>query len=124
MTDPKDAVVVGTAVTDQTAPGTDVVPAAFVVQRPKPVPRDGLDPKSMEALRNRPVEIHAGAVIYRGVLVGADTEEVFLRTDLRYTSVPLERVARIIPTDVKPAPLPKGSVDPSFFHPMPGEDEG
>jgi hypothetical protein len=118
--------LLGMETTDPGAPAPDAVPAAFVAVQPKkdrPPESKGLDPKSLEALKNRMVEVYANGVTYRGILQGSDGEEIYLRGELRYVTVAMERVARLVPLDVKPAPLSTGIVDPTFYEALQGVDE-
>jgi len=109
--------VLGTLESDSGSVSTDVVPTAFTVTRPKKDPELSLrDPKTLEAMRNKEVIVHANAVEYRGTLLGCDGEEVFLRTELRYVSVLLERVSRVELQTQKLPPLDNGILTESFLN--------
>lgn len=103
----------------------ETVPAVLVADLPrKPLePRSERDPKAFEALKNRPVEVHANGVVYRGILQGSDGLELYLRTDTRYITVSMERVSRVVATDKPPQPLAQTGVDPAYFKPLPGEED-
>lgn len=87
-----------------------VIPAAFAtaVKRDEPLP---LEPHTFEALRGEVVVVRAHGFLYRGVLVGADEAELYLRGELRWVVLPLAHV-----TDVRrdqpnhvPLGLPAGT---------------
>lgn len=72
----------------------DAVPAAFsrtVTRRT----HDDLEPFSFEGLRGASVVVRANGFTYRGVLVGADEGEIYLRGELRYIVLPLSSVTGV-----------------------------
>jgi hypothetical protein len=53
----------------------------------------------LERLKGQSVEVVYNTIIYRGVLIGASEEEVFLQTPMQWVSLPLEGI-----TEVRKAP--------------------
>jgi hypothetical protein len=76
----------------------DVVPVAFATRR---LPQwqeheERLRPWSFQRLRGQPVVVRANGFLYRGLLAGADEEELYLRGELRWIVLPLERVTSLV----------------------------
>jgi hypothetical protein len=74
----------------------ELVPAAFSRVVKKPV-RDELKPFTFEAYKGREVIVRSNGFTYRGVLIGADEDELYLRSEMRWIVLPLSQI-----TDVKP----------------------
>lgn len=73
-----------------------LVPASFSVTLPK---RDEEPSKlrahNFEQLKHRAVVVIANGFTYRGVFVGADDEDVYLRGELRWWVLPLSTVTTV-----------------------------
>lgn len=127
MNDPKkpgplpDSVMLGEGQSGEYPP-VGTVPTELVATIPKrDPPNAGLDPKSLEAMKNKEVEVYANGIVYRGMLQGTDGEDIYLRTDLRYVTVALERVSRVVLKDAPKERLDKGTVDQSFYDAKPDD---
>ena len=82
----------------------DIVPAAFVAERPKR--REELKgkppPAYLQTLKYRHVEVRAQGLVYTGKLEGSDEQELYLRGASRYVVLPLETVTSVRPLDNPP----------------------
>ncbi len=76
-----------------------LVPSAFTVTLAGRDDDQPLKAWTFETLKNRLVVVRANGFVYRGRLVGADEEELYLRGELRWFVLPLSTV-----TAVKPDP--------------------
>ncbi len=74
----------------------DVVPVPFGVAVPRREHYE-LSRFSLEDLKGAPVRVRANGFEYRGVLVGADEHEVYLRGEMRWVVLPLSDVTAVIP---------------------------
>ena len=75
----------------------DVVPAAFAVAVGRRDAEPGrLARHSFDALKHRAVILVANGFTYRGVFVGADDDDVYLRGELRWFVLPLATVSSIV----------------------------
>lgn len=93
------------------------LPTAFVATRPKKRPDDDDDapPFTFERLKGRLVDVRAGGFDYRGTLIGADENEIYLRAETRWVVLPLDRVTRVVAA-AKP-PRPSAGTPPGFGQP-------
>jgi hypothetical protein len=71
-----------------------LVPAPFT-QTVAKRERVDLKPYTLEGLKGERVLVRANGFEYRGILIGADEGELYLRGDLRYVVLPLEHVTAI-----------------------------
>lgn len=99
---------------DNDPPSDDVDPAIPVelsATRPKRAAPEELSPHDFERLKGQEVSVRASGFEYRGVLVGADDAELYLRSETRWVLLPIERV-----TSVKKAepPLVPPAAPPGF----------
>ncbi|HOX44737.1 MAG TPA: hypothetical protein PK668_14155 [Myxococcota bacterium] len=62
--------------------------------RTRKAPRPAIH-AALEELRWRQVLVRASGIVYRGVLIGADDDDVYLKGELRYLVLPMERVTSI-----------------------------
>jgi len=69
----------------------------------------------IEKLKNRQVVVHAGGITYRGELLGADEEEIYLRTNTRYVSVRMDRVSQLVDAEEDAKFSAVKQIDPSFY---------
>jgi hypothetical protein len=70
----------------------------------------------LDLFKRKKVEIRANGIIYRGILLEATEDEITLKGNSGYVTVPMANVTSV--TDPS-APLAKGEqkfVDPSFFN--------
>jgi len=77
-------------------------------------PRPGIH-ASLEALRWKRVLVRANGITYRGVLIGADEDELYLKGELRYLVLPMERVTSLRLEDERPALDARKVVAPEFY---------
>lgn len=77
--------------------GIDVlVPSSFAVTLPKRDDEPGrLRAHSFENLKHRAVVVIANGFTYRGVFVGADDDDVYLRGEFRWWVLPLGTVTTV-----------------------------
>lgn len=102
--------------TDDDDPIDDAIPVAIAVAVPKREPADDPPAWSFALLRGRRVVVDANGFSYRGVLVGADESELYLKGELRWLVLPLATVRSVVPAPDKERPL--GVAAPGF-----GDDE-
>ncbi len=50
---------------------------------------------SYEPLRFKRVEVMASGILYRGVFIGADENDLYIKGDMRWLILPLERVSSL-----------------------------
>ena len=73
-----------------------IVPAGFAVTIPKRDEEPGrLRVHSFEQLKHRAVVVIANGFTYRGVFVGADEDELYLRGEFRWWVLPLGTVTTV-----------------------------
>lgn len=88
-------------------PPDDVIPVALATTRPKKdldAPHE-LGTFSFEDNKGRIVEVRASGFSYRGVLVGADEAELYLKTEMRWLVLPLDRVTSLRVIEEQHRPL-------------------
>lgn len=78
-------------------------------------PEEMLKGFSFEQMRFKRVEVIASGVLYRGVLIGADENDVFLKGRLRWLILPLDRVTSIRLEGERDTFDSHKSVDASFY---------
>lgn len=88
----------------------DVVPVALGIEVPRRVRQD-LPRFTFEDLKGARVRVRANGFDYRGVLVGADEHELYLRGDLRWVVLPLADVTDVRPDEPERAPRPRDRGD-------------
>jgi hypothetical protein len=96
---------------DSGRPPADVVPVAFAAVKAKrkdPEPSGYRD--RLLAMKDRVVDVLSNGLRYRGVLVGADEEELYLRGEVRWIVLPLDRITSV--NEVKEVRRPLGGPDP------------
>ncbi len=71
---------------------------------------------TLEDLKYQDVVVHAGGITYRGMLLGADEEELYLRTSLRYVTVRMDRISKLARADANIGFDRTKQVDPSFYN--------
>ena len=57
--------------------------------------KKGPERYGFEQLKNRQVEVRADGIIYKGTLIGADDEWLYLKGNLRWLILPLEKVSNV-----------------------------
>lgn len=82
------------------------IPVPIAATRPR---RSDDEPRlrafSFDALKWREVQVVANGFTYRGILVGADDVELYLRGELRWFVLPLDTVSEVKPAPGEGAPL-------------------
>ena len=69
----------------------------------------------LERLKRKPVEVHAGGFVYRGILVEVTEREILLRTQTGFVSVPMERISSVVDPKSGQAKADKKFIDSSFY---------
>jgi hypothetical protein len=82
--------------------------------RTRKAPRPAIH-SALEELRWKRVLVRAHGIIYRGVLIGADDDDVYLKGELRYLVLPMERITSIRLEDAKGSLDAKKSVEAEFY---------
>ena len=75
--------------------------------------REPRDP--IERLRHREVIVRAGGITYRGILLGADEDEIYLKTSLRHVTVRMDRVSQLVAADEEERFSATKQIDPTFY---------
>jgi hypothetical protein len=70
---------------------------------------------SFERWRHQRVVVNAGGFTYRGVLLGADETDLYLKGTLRYLVLPLERITAVRPEGERDSFNPRKAVDRAFY---------
>lgn len=106
--------------------GLDAIPAGFTVTI-APRERTELARHTFESLKGDKVIVRANGFIYRGLLVGADEGELYLRGEMRWVVLPLAHVTDVMKDDAKDTPLGGPEKwqppDPPAIEPAKDEDE-
>jgi hypothetical protein len=76
---------------------------------------------SFEQLRFKRIEVMANNVLYRGVLIGADENDIYLKGDLRWLILPLDRINSIRLEGARQTFAPEKIVDAGFYEESDGE---
>lgn len=82
----------------------DALPAGFAVTV-APRERTELARHTFESLKGEKVIVRANGFLYRGVLIGADEGELYLRGEMRWVVLPLAYVTDVVKDDAKDVPL-------------------
>ncbi|MFH1809840.1 MAG: hypothetical protein ABIJ09_13930 [Pseudomonadota bacterium] len=69
----------------------------------------------IEAMKYQQVVVRANAITYQGMLLGADEEEVYLKTNTRYVTVRMDRITKISLAGSRDGLNPLKQVDPAFY---------
>jgi len=90
----------------------DAVPAAFTTTVPKP-PRPLGPTEPLHRLFGARVTVWVSGTRVTGVLVGADEDDLYVRTETRSMAYPLASVEQVhrlpdVPTRPRPLPVPPG----------------
>ena len=80
------------------------------------------DKFSFDDLRFKRVEVVSSGILYRGVLIGADESDIFLKGNLRWLILPLERVSSVRLDGQKQEFNPIKQVPPGFYSDPVSED--
>jgi hypothetical protein len=103
-------------------PPLDIVPAPFVIVKPKYLePEPIVFRDRLLALKGSLVDVMANGLRYRGTLVGADEEEIYLRGEMRYIVIALDRVSSVQAVVDVHRPL-GGYMPSSTLHDVPLDD--
>lgn len=79
--------------------------------------RDIPRPFSFDDMRHKRVEVMADGVLYQGILIGADDEDIFIKGSLRWIILPLVRVTSVCLAGQRPNFDDKKHISPSFYYP-------
>jgi len=77
---------------------------------------------SFDKLRFKKIDVMSSGVLYRGILIGADESDIYLKGALRWLILPLDRVTSIKLTGTKEVFDPHKHVDPDFYSEPTDED--
>ena len=69
----------------------------------------------LDTLKRKRVEIRANGFYYRGILIEATDEEITLRTDTGFVSIPMDRIVSVKDPTAKVGQMPTQFVDSSFY---------
>ena len=69
----------------------------------------------LDTLKRKRVEVRANGFVYRGILLEATEDEITLRADSGFVSIPMDRVVSITDPTQKDQKSQTTFVDPSFF---------
>lgn len=99
---------------DDGRPPLDVVPAHFAVTKRKSASPAGEERfvDRLRAMKGAEVEVTSGGIHYRGLLVGADEHDLYLRAVLRWLVLPLDRVTHVRKIDDAARPMGGPPTDP------------
>lgn len=89
---------------DEDDEALDAIPAAFAI-KVEPRARTELARHTFESLKGEKVIVRANGFIYRGLLVGADEGELYLRGEMRWVVLPLAHITGVVKDDAKDMPL-------------------
>lgn len=83
------------------------IPVGFAVtiERSDRGDRPELARHTFESLKGEQVIVRANGFIYRGLLVGADDGELYLRGVMRWVVLPLAHISEVTKDDAKDRPL-------------------
>lgn len=82
--------------------------------RPADDPAPASDP--LKHFKHREVVVYANGVKYQGVLLGADEDELYLRTSTRYLTIRMDLVSTLDLADKSIEFNATKNVDPGFYH--------
>lgn len=69
----------------------------------------------LENLRHQEVLVRAMGLEYRGILQGSDEATLYLKTSLRYLSLPMDRVSALRPAEQEENLNKIKDIDPDFY---------
>ena len=83
------------------------LPVAISVRRPRRHDDDdeALGPHTFETLKYEPVVVRASGFLYRGILIGADETDLYLKSETRWVVLPLDRVTSVKQDDASRRPM-------------------
>jgi hypothetical protein len=70
---------------------------------------------SFDQMRFQWVEIVSSGILYRGVLIGADDKDIYLRGALRWLILPMDRITSIRPEGFKTSFNPTKQISADFY---------
>ncbi len=76
---------------------------------------DKLKEFSFEKYKFKQVTVTAGGLSYKGIFIGADDSDIYLKGTFRYLLLPLEKITSIHPDDEKEKFDQKKSIDKEFY---------
>ncbi len=79
--------------------------------------RDIPRPFSFDKMRFKRVEVRADGVLYRGVLIGADDEDIYIKGALSWIILPLDKVVSVHLEGQRPGLDDKKDIAASFYYP-------
>lgn len=77
--------------------------------------KDELQAFSLEALRYKQVVVTHDGFTYRGLLIGADESELYLKGPLRYVVLPMDRITSVNVAEMRLTFNRRKSIDRQFY---------
>ncbi|MBW1809517.1 MAG: hypothetical protein JRJ87_15075 [Deltaproteobacteria bacterium] len=77
---------------------------------------------SFDKLRFKRIDVISSGILYRGILIGADETDIYLKGALRWLILPLDRITSIKLTGTKLAFNPLKHIDSDFYFEPTDED--
>ena len=84
-------------------------------------PEEMLKGFSFEQMRFKNIEVISAGVLYRGVLIGADEHDIFIKGRLRWLILPLDRITSIRLEGEQESFASHKSIDASFYDQDPND---
>ena len=70
---------------------------------------------TFDKLRFKNIEVMAAGILYRGVLIGADDVDIYIKGRLRWLILPIETITSLRLEGQKESFNPRKSVDSGFY---------
>ena len=70
---------------------------------------------SFEEMRNKPVTVQSAGMTYRGLFIGADENNLYLRSEHRWIILPMDRITSVQLASDRPGFARQKSVPPGFY---------
>ncbi len=70
---------------------------------------------TFEQLRFKSIEVISAGILYRGILIGADDREIYLKGHLRWLILPIDAITSLRLEGQRESFNPRKSVDSGFY---------
>jgi hypothetical protein len=77
---------------------------------------------SFEQMRFRRIEVMADGVLYRGILIGADSSDIYIKGALRWLVLPLDKITSVKLEGQKEGFDDHKMIAPGFYREPPDDD--